>query len=65
MKTLNVKVICKAVYSSEIKVPDELTLEEAIEYAKQHMDDINVGEMDWISDEEIYEDDCDFEEEEE
>lgn len=64
MKILDVTVMCKAVYNSEIEVPDDMTLEEAIEYAKQHIQDIPVGELDWIENsDEIDEDNCDFEEE--
>ena len=36
MKRLNVTVTCMAVYNSGIDVPDEMILEEAIEYAKEH-----------------------------
>lgn len=39
MKRLNVTVTCMAVYCSGIDVPDEMTLEEAIEYAKKHIDE--------------------------
>ena len=60
MKTLNVTMICKAVYNSSIEVPDDMTFEEAIEYAKEHNDEIHVGEMEWISDIEIDEENCDF-----
>lgn len=64
MKRLNVTVMCKTVYNSGIEVPDDMTLEEAIEYAKQHIQDIPVGELDWIENsDEIDEDNCDFEEE--
>ncbi len=63
MKTLNVTVICKAVYNSSIEVPDDMTLEEAIDYAKEHTDEIHTGEMEWISDIEIDEENCDFDDE--
>lgn len=62
MKTLNITMICKAVYNSSIEVPDNMTFEEAIEYAKEHNGEINVGEMEWISDIEIDEENCDFDE---
>lgn len=63
MKRLNVTVNCMAVYCSGIDVPDEMTLEEAIEYAKKHIDEIPIGELEWISDsDEIDEENCDFEE---
>ena len=63
MKRLNVTVTCMAVYCSGIDVPDEMTLEEAIEYAKKHIDEIPIGELEWISySDEIDEENCDFEE---
>lgn len=63
MKRLNVTVTCMAVYCSGIDVPDEMTLEEAIEYAKKHIDEIPIGELEWISDsDEIDEENCDFDE---
>ena len=63
MKRLNVTVTCMAVYCSGIDVPDEMTLEEAIEYAKKHIDEIPIGDLEWISDsDEIDEENCDFEE---
>ena len=63
MKRLNVTVTCMAVYCSGIDVPDEMNLEEAIEYAKKHIDEIPIGELEWISDsDEIDEENCDFEE---
>ena len=49
MRKLNVTVQCVAVYSS-IMVPRELTFEEAIKYAKEHIDEINLGELEYISD---------------
>ena len=62
-KVLKVVVNCLATYESEIIVPDYLTRDEAIEYAKQNIDLIPVGELNWIDDSEIDEDSCDFEEE--
>ena len=63
MKRLNVTVTCMAVYNSGIDVPDEMTLEEAIEYAKEHINEIPIGELEWVSDSDaIDEDNCDFEE---
>ena len=63
MKKLNVTVVCMAVYNSSIEVPKEMTLEEAIEYAREHIDEIPVGELEWISDsDELDEWNCDFDE---
>lgn len=42
MRKLNVTVQCMAVYNSSIMVPRELTFEEAIKYAKEHIDEINL-----------------------
>lgn len=64
MKTLNVTMICKSVYNSSIEVPKEMILEEAIEYAKEHINEIPLGEMEYISDsDELDEENCDFDEE--
>ena len=65
MKILNVTVQCMAVYNSSIEVPDNMNLQEAIEYAKEHLDEIPCGDLEWISDsDEIIEENCDFEEDE-
>lgn len=40
MKRLNVTVQCMAVYNSSIAVPDNMTLEEAIDYARHRLDEI-------------------------
>ena len=61
MKVLNVAVTCLAVYNSKIEVPDDKTLEEAVEYAKAHINEIPIGELEYISDSDIIdEDNCDF-----
>ena len=63
MKKLLVTINCLAVYNSNIYVPDNMTLEEAIEYAKEHINEIPCGELEYISDSDILdEDDCVFEE---
>lgn len=64
MKTLNVTIQCMAVYNSSIEVPEEMTLEEAIEYAKNHLNEIPLEELEYVDDSDILdEDNCDFEEE--
>lgn len=64
MKKLNVTVQCMAVYNSSIEVPDDMNLEQAIEYAKEHIDEINCGELEYISDSDVLdEENCDFGEE--
>ena len=62
MKKLNVTIICKACYNGAIEVPDEMTLEEAIEFAKQNLDTIPLGELEYIPcSDELDEENCDFE----
>ncbi len=66
MKKLNVTVQCMAVYNSSIEVPDEMCLTEAIRYAKEHINEINCGELEYISDSDVLdEENCDFVETEE
>lgn len=61
MKRLNVTVTCMAVYNSAIEVPDDMTIEEAIEYAKEHINEIPIGELEYISDsDELDEENCNF-----
>lgn len=48
--TLKLKVYCQAYYDSSIKVPKELSLEKAIQYAKEHIDDIELGSLYYIPD---------------
>ena len=64
MKKFNVTVGCIGVYCSSIMVPDEFTFEEAIKYAKEHLNEINCGEITWVEDSDLDEDNCDFENEE-
>ena len=64
MKTLNVTILCQAYYTSHIEVPDELTFEEALEYAKEHMDDISIeSSLEYVPfSDELDVENCDFEE---
>lgn len=65
MRRLNVTVQCMAVYCSGIDVPDELSFEGAIEYAKEHINEIPCGELEYISDSDILdEENCNFADEE-
>lgn len=41
-RTLNLTVKCRASYSSRIEVPADLTLNEAIEYARQRIDEVPI-----------------------
>ena len=62
MKKLNVTIICKACYNGIIEVPDGMTLEEAIEFARQNLDSVPLGELEYIPcSDELDEENCDFE----
>lgn len=65
-KKLNITATCMCVYNSSIEVPDNLSREEAIAYAKLHISEIPIGMIDgnsYISDSDIIdEENSDFEE---
>lgn len=64
-KTLNVTCNCMATYSSSIEVLADMSLENAIEYAKEHIDRINVAELEYVYDSDsINEESCSFDEDE-
>lgn len=64
-KTLNVTCNCMATYSSSIEVPVDMSLEDAIEYAKEHIDRINVTELEYVyGSDSISEESCSFDENE-
>lgn len=61
MKRLNVTIQCLAVYNSAIDVPDDMTIEEAIEYAKARLAEIPLGRLEYVSDSDtLDEDNCSF-----
>lgn len=63
MKKLLVTINCKAVYNSSIYVPDDMTLEESIEYAKEHLDEAGLDVLEYVEgSDELDEDNCVFEE---
>ena len=62
MKKLNVTVQCMAVYNSSIEVPDNMSIEEAIIYAKENINKIPTNTLEYISDSDVLdEENCDFE----
>lgn len=64
-KTLNVSCSCMATYNSSIEVPADMSLEDAIEYAKEHIDRINVTELEYVCDSDsVNEESCSFDEDE-
>lgn len=50
MRELSVAVVCMATYRSKIKVPSNLTQKEAIKYANEHLMEVPVGKLEYISD---------------
>lgn len=62
MKKFNVTVVCQAWYKSTIEVPDNMTREEAMEYAREHIDEIPIIDgLNYISDSDsLDEENCDF-----
>lgn len=60
MKKLYVTITAVAIYNSFIDIPDDMTLEEAIKYAKQHMDDIPLGRLEYVGDSDLIEEQCFF-----
>lgn len=65
-KRLNVTVQCMAVYNSAIDVPEHMSLEEAVAYAKEHLAEINCGPLEYIGDSDVLdEESCCFDTNEE
>lgn len=63
MKTLSVRIWCQAWYDSEIEVPDGMTLKEAVEYAKEHIEEIPLKGLEYLPySDELDEECCEFEE---
>ena len=63
MKRLDITVNCMAVYNSFIDVPDDMDIDEAIEYAKEHLSDVPIPEgLEWVPDSDVLdEENCEFE----
>lgn len=49
-RRLNVTIACQAVYSSSIDVPADLSLEDALKYAKEHISEIPLTSLEYIPD---------------
>lgn len=62
MKTLRIKMSYTYVGDTSIEVPDNMTFEEAYEYAQDHIDDIPIAvNAEYISYSDNFElEDCDF-----
>lgn len=48
MRHLDVTIQCKAVYRSGIDVPEYMTIEQAMWYARSHLDDIPVTALEYV-----------------
>ena len=60
-KKLNVTVQCMATYNSSIDVPGHMTLEEAIEYANMHINEIPLTKMNYVNgSDSLDEENCSF-----
>ena len=60
-RRFNVTIACQAVYNSSIQVPVDLSFEEALEYAQEHIRDIPLGALEYIPDsDELDVENCDF-----
>lgn len=61
MKKLNVTVQCMAVYNSTIEVPEDMSLEDALDYAEAHLDEIPLGALEYVRDsDQLDRENCDF-----
>lgn len=59
-RKFDVTVNALGVYCSSIEVPADFSYEEALEYAKTHLDEIPMGTVDWIANEGLDEYNCGF-----
>lgn len=60
-KKFNVTVECAAYYDSSISVPGNMSREEAIQYAKEHIDEIPLGKLEYVPDSDVLdEENCEF-----
>ncbi len=60
-KTLNVMVLCQAYYKGSIEVPVELSREEALNYPREHLEEIPLGVLEYVTDsDQLDEENCDF-----
>lgn len=64
-KKLNVVCTCTSYYTSSIEVPADYTREQAITYAREHIDEITIGSgLEYIGgSDELDEENCEFEKE--
>lgn len=60
-RRLHLTIQCMAIYDSGIDVPVEMSLADAIEYAKAHLKEVPLGVLEYVRDSDVLdEDNCDF-----
>ena len=61
MRSFKVTICCSCWYKAELEVPADYTREEALEYARDQLPDIPLGELEYIpNSDELDEENCDF-----
>lgn len=50
MQKLNIRVWCQAFYDTDIEVPDGLSIEEAFDYARNHLDEAPITQLTYLED---------------
>lgn len=61
MKTLKIQATCRASYKGSIEVPDDMSLEEAVKYAREHLDEIACEDLQYLDGDKLDEELCEFE----
>ena len=60
-RTFMLKIWCMASYKSCLEVPAHMTYEEAVEYAKEHLNEAPLGVLDYVPDsDELDDENCGF-----
>lgn len=55
-KILHCRIYAEVYYDSEIEVDDNLSLEEAVDYAKKHINEIPISTLEYIPDSDTIDD---------
>lgn len=52
MKTVKFDVVCTAMYTSSLDIPDAIAEDEekVLKYIRTHLDECSVNDLDWIED---------------
>lgn len=62
MRRLDLTICCQAYYNSHLMVPKNLSIEEALDYAEEHLDEANIETpLEYVRDsDELDRENCDF-----